>query len=537
MSRRQICNDGINKCDTGAADYEKSDENEKSSRIKIEAKRVRKSARIRRIRAWGADFSCPSSPSCPDSIERVAEGAFKAISGTLFGMNKPSPNIVVNAMAKKREDVRPVGFFKRDSGRLGIEIDGAAFLLPSGVDRVGQKSRVVVEGNSYNCNRVTSKQINSRYEKLEGYALRMISFSIAAKLSKRPWDGLEDDVDWGGDDNKNDRSKKNSVYKKKRPIVLYFNTRKQALLASAELRMLRSSRVARYQKQRGRIDCQGLEYSNYKYDNILDGDDEYSEIRILHLGQNDAFPKDIIKAKHMNAGKSVNKGDGERKSRRQIATDGVVYPSNGMIVIVGPSDADLWGGERRDGNDSRYVVPPVPRTVGSMQRLLARSSVEGVPTVVISPRITERTASNKGRGGFDQSRYQMSGTYGGAEPPTETPWILRDLIPPVFSWVGCASVVEGGGNNDDSRNISGAQRSSLSRVALTQTVMESGHPWHVFVTKQEGESDYEIREGNYRCVASTKTSSGRPTKGIIQDIVDHHDEFHSCKSTNKLGRQ
>ena len=34
MSRRQICNDGINKCNTGAADYEKSDENKKIAESK-----------------------------------------------------------------------------------------------------------------------------------------------------------------------------------------------------------------------------------------------------------------------------------------------------------------------------------------------------------------------------------------------------------------------------------------------------------------------------------------------------------------------
>lgn len=68
--------------------------------------------------------------------------------------------------------------------------------------------------------------------------------------------------------------------------------------------------------------------------------------------------------------------------------------------------------------------------------------------------------------------------------------------------------------------------SYLSRVAITQSVMEEGHPWHVFIVEnvnsirsKHGISNVHDRETNYHYIASTRPMAGRPSRMIILDII------------------
>jgi len=113
-------------------------------------------------------------------------------------------------------------------------------------------------------------------------------------------------------------------------------------------------------------------------------------------------------------------------------------------------------------------------------------------------------------------------------PKGPTPWILRDFIPPVFSWIGNSvelskrppSPVALQGSTEAQEDF---DFSYLSRVAITQSVMESGHPWHIYVVEQV----YSVRAGakltsrdtNYCYIASTRPNAGRPSSQIILDIL------------------
>lgn len=68
--------------------------------------------------------------------------------------------------------------------------------------------------------------------------------------------------------------------------------------------------------------------------------------------------------------------------------------------------------------------------------------------------------------------------------------------------------------------------SYLSRVAMTQSVMEEGHPWHMYVVEDvhkvrsiRGVSKMRGQERNYHYIASTMPRAGRPSRNIILDII------------------
>lgn len=79
----------------------------------------------------------------------------------------------------------------------------------------------------------------------------------------------------------------------------------------------------------------------------------------------------------------------------------------------------------------------------------------------------------------------------------------------------------------DQPTVSGI--SYLSRVAMTQSIMESGHPWHIYAVENiysvSSKSNKEVLgqshdlETNYHYVASTRPKAGRPSKKIILDIL------------------
>ena len=456
---------------------------------------------------WGVTHQDnPNTPNCPQTFDDVAQASFNAISSTIYNQQARDPNIIVNVMAESYMEKRPVGFMYgkdagRDVGRLGIEIDGARYLMD------GERKLFDLDGKSH--------MHKARVADLEGHALRRLSLMLAARLSSNPWEGLEvsESVD-GSYHDSGELIDNVNTRRKVRPVALYFNTIRQALLANLELRLLKQ------------------QSTSVIYDNI----------RILCMGQ-DTIPDDMVSGR--------NKYNSKQHRRTSDLLKGKVLPQNGIILIIQPSD---YNGEN---------LPPSPAvgSISALQGLLAKASVAKLPSIVISPRLTEHIHAGFGiSSGSDQSGYQQSSTYGGVEPPKgPTPWLLRDFIPPVFSWVGCvvplikrrpSLALSGLQVEPDSstekvlkdRNVGKVEveQRYFSRISMTQSVLESGHPWHLFaveeihsrtLVRKEGSrsgsersllsgffSHDENRKINHQYLASTSPSAGRPTSKVAREI-------------------
>lgn len=325
---------------------------------------------------WGVETIANPSlrPKCPDTIELVAESAFHAITSTLNCKNRLDPNIIDNLRAVSVTDKRPIAFAYwpegRDVGRLGIEIDGLRYLKTfekrNRSDDVRMKYTGDTDRQTIRNSNISPlyRKINQHEVNMEGRALRRFSIMLASRLSAFPWD-VED---------YNFEERIVTMSKNKRPIAIFFNTIRQALLASKELQLL-------------------LQRDDFHEDkrNI------YESIRILTLGQ-DEIPIDMTEAS-----KVEYKGGEKRKkcgTSRELCA-GTVTPEYGVILVIQPSDFN------------RESDPPSPSegTIQKLQRLLARGSISQLPVVLVSPRLTEQID----RKGIDQSGYQQSSTYGGIE--------------------------------------------------------------------------------------------------------------------------
>ncbi len=206
------------------------------------------------------------------------------------------------------------------------------------------------------------KKPSHREIEMEGRALRKMSLVLASKLSTRPWDGLE--YESNSFDPEMNLSETGT-----RPVALFFNTLRQALLASQELQLLQ------------------------KISKSVDEKMQYDNVRILCLGDDD-IPIDMTEA-------GTNDKKRKKRGRASALSKGTVNPHNGLILVVQPTDFN------------NEIKPPSPSvgTIHHLQRILARASIAQIPAIVISPRLTEQLHSS----GIEQSGYQQSSTYGGVE--------------------------------------------------------------------------------------------------------------------------
>jgi hypothetical protein len=349
-------------------------------------KKERKKETIQsRFEQWGVEtIDDPSQrPSCEGTMDAVAQAAFHAISSTLYGRNYLDPNIVSNAMAVSVADRRPVGFAYfpqgRDVGRLGIEIDGARFLMSDmhgsrKTENDERNDRIKRDLASYDLSKSINGRMTSQRQHehhilaMEGRALRRLSIVLASKLSQMPWEGMENREMYDGEGIVGEEPSS-------RPIALFFNTIRQALEASNELKLLQKVAALNGQK------------------------DLYHNVRILCMGQ-DEIPKDM-------ANPPTTDINGKRRRKWGISkelSEGRVDPTRGLVIIVQPTDLN---------NESSPPSPSIG-TVQQLQGLLAKSSIAQIPAVVMSPRLTEQF---DGRG-IEQSGYQQSSTYGGVEVRT-----------------------------------------------------------------------------------------------------------------------
>ena len=363
----------------------------------------------------------------PATLMDVVDHSFSAIAGTLYQTHAPDPNIASNAMSRSIFTQRPIRK-ARDAGRIGLEIDGVELLFPH------------------------------PYRVSSAAATRRFALLLAAKLSrKESWKSFEECED----------AMCNTL--DQRPIIVCFNTIKQALAASSELQQLRQLYFREQINQSG----------TSPYDKV--------KIQCIH----DEIPKEL----HL---------DPSQRRRNNGLIDGFVNATKGLILVVQPTDY----------NEEFKPPGPAIDSIGNFQKLAARATIEETPIVALSPRFL----SNKNAyGGWDQSGYQMSATYGGIEPPQgPTPWIMRDFTPPAFCWIANALPLARSGP----RRIDGmGEQCYLSRVALTQSVMDPGHLWNVFVAK-ECRRGTSMSPVDYVFLASTRSAAGRPPRAVLQRIVE-----------------
>ena len=240
---------------------------------------------------------------------------------------------------------------------------------------------------------------------------------------------------WDGFENDNTNTNTKPFH---RPVAVYFNTIKQSLVASQEMNLLRRA-------------------SNEKSHVSLE------QIMIKTLGQDKTIPT------HMKS---------KMDTRHRGLHKGTVDPTQGMLIIVQPTDY----------NDEFRPPGPAIGALGDLQQLTARAAAENLIVIVLSPRFLVMD-----HGHWDQSGYQQSSTFGGAEPAKgPTPWVLRDFTPPAYCWVG--------------NGVAGK-----TKIGLTQSVLHENHAWHVFCSGTDRQ---------YKYLASTKTSSGRPTAQIMKLIYE-----------------
>ncbi|EED95524.1 predicted protein [Thalassiosira pseudonana CCMP1335] len=494
-------------------------------RHRIEDKARARRRRQRNLDCWGVDSLAPprindisnslrsrmQSPTFPSTFDAVADETFNAIAGTICGLQRPDPNKVTNAMHKSVLDYRPThpawassrrwvdgddedGNKRRKApqsklqmidtpARMGIEIDGAAYLLSS----------YELADNSIQSDFLRGKSTD------EGRALRILSLEIARRLSV-PWDGFEE-------------AELNTSTASGRLVAVYFNSMEQTLMASNELRRLKQT------------------YSDRRDEEGLD------RIQIFCLGQH-TLPNCMIQQK--------------RKSKQSN------YKSKkGIVLIVKPTDYET---------DSPTTTIHT-NTIEKLQSILLQASASSVPAVVLSPRLTDlpplqqppttHPYKRTGPSGFEQSGFQRSSIYGGVEPPAgPTSWLLRDLVPPVYVWVGCSldmisksntagqrkraypslkslsetyrnqQLLDNTGGVDEVRLEDGVGNvgvySFYSRVVMTQSSMDTGHAYHLFAVEEKcisAESRNDVMwRSSYHYMGSTKASLGRPTSDVMRDV-------------------
>lgn len=382
-------------------------------------------------------------------LESVASAAQRAIDGVLDGSYEPNHGELNNVLQS------------HNRGRLGIEIDGARFLLTKGMKRTylertfiqSLDMKRIVARNALNHRKEqqflsfpervvrrsdpTEIEVNvfepssnhvfdklDRDSDLEDLGLRTFAFQLALCLSQNEKTTNGDFSNEGG-----------------RPVAVYFRNVRLTLLASRELQDLKK-----------KYDCPTI----------------FDEISVCCIGAD--LPESLV----ANGG-----GPTSHKERRSRLSKGVVDPSKGLVIVVGPSNNHL----------------------NSLQQLATSSTVKELPLVLISPRLGN---SHETLGG------EMASSYGGSETP-QHPWLLKDFMPPTFVWVADAT-------SDRSQ--------SLPRIALSRSVIDRDNSWHLFHSKvRDGISSFdeqmaECAYSEFHYFASIPSSVGRPSRDMIITLWD-----------------
>jgi hypothetical protein len=372
---------------------------------------------------WGVHVRS-HPPLYPHTLDQVVSHIFHAVAATLYGQQMPDPNVVRNIWQGDTLHGRRPTRARWDAGRIGIELDHVQALF--------------------------ARENSSSSSSSSASGIRKLSLLLAGKLATQPWDGYETNQ-FHSDTHRITKGEPT------RPIVLYFNTIKQALMASHELGILRR-----------------IEHETHATTTST-ASTRYDSVTILSLDREATIPESLCR-RPRRKGTSSNP-----------AVNGCVDPTRGLLILVQPTDYD-----------DEYRPPgPNVGSVERLQRLVAQAAIYQLPTVVLSPRYLKHPHFPEEA--YEQSGFQQSGYYGGVEPPKgPTPWVLRDFTPPVLSWIGNALPV--------------TRNARYRGVALWQSNLDEGHGWHVYGVPRMGGTTPDY-------LASTRTASGRPTQDVMRRVL------------------
>ncbi|VEU37091.1 unnamed protein product [Pseudo-nitzschia multistriata] len=252
-----------------------------------------------------------------------------------------------------------------------------------------------------------------------------------------------------------------------RPVALCFNTIKEALLARQEMQILQRD----WRKKSKR--------------------DAFGSVIIQTIS--DGIPKDLHPPK-----------TGKRKYRSLKNLS--VNATKGLLVVVQPTDFN------KDFDPAR----PSLHSLNDFQKVVASAYVVETPVVVISPRFLSYDEKDAPYNEINQSGFQQASFYGGIEPPRgPNLFILRDFSPPSYCWIGDALAV---GSGD------GYGKTLSSRLILKNSVMDEGHPWHMYASnRQQRRVSKTADSNNNNCssvyLGSTRSAAGRPTRALMERIL------------------
>jgi hypothetical protein len=545
-------------------------------------------------------YAHPAPPKMPQTIEDVASEAHRAISYTLYHKSKLDPKLVANAMSRLGPASYPPRVHKHNVGRLGIEIDTAECMLTTKGSGFSKDDAIVNErsGASSRDRALALFAINlgtqlcqspwSVEQQLHREAMMASVRNDRSALADNPFlaeaaapkqikaKAVKSDVlrvmeepqaqprRRAGRPRKENSLPKAAVPTlvvheipiEPRPVALYFNTMEETLTALRLLNEMKRQHNSKSQSQQP------------QHHPHLD------HIRIGCLGQ-DGIPQEMV---HRPDDSEKGEGTESTFQRRQPLREGCVDPTKGLIVVVQPTERNKFPPVPRISNTraqsspttmemgerQRQAANKISRPIGrprqgedrhlrhpssleSLQVLASQASMCQIPVVIVTPRLSYDRGVASSVGGLVS--HPSHHPYGGMEPPRPTPWLLADFTPPVYVWVGNAAthmqqqqLYPSNGSTQHFQKTQHQHHGYNTRIALTHSVMDERHPWHVFtvdmqtetsnksssnalpvaVARQSSTSSSALFASTY--VASTASEAGRPTRDILQALVSEYQQ-------------
>ena len=404
------------------------------------------------------DYSCKSvlnrrpNSYCPTDVSDVVDDCFDVIAGTLLGMSQPDPNISL-AYSASLWKTRPLRSPPQD-GRIGIEIDSAHLLFQHQRDHQSQLRSETRD----KVNREMRREPQGHQNKSimhEGRALRRLALLLATKLAmNEPWRQIE------GQERRKPEGTEAIDKSGTRPVVLVFNTRKEALLAAMEQKHLLQNKNA----LKDDIERQALRTAV----EVQCMDDDFPEILITTMTNSSSTPMTSSSRKEIS---SKTKSSSRKQQNPQYLDKAMlkdpVDPTKGLMLIVQPTDF------------THELLPPspTPYTLRSLQRCIACSYLEKVPVVVMSPRFVFDSVGGQYSSSDSSMAFQRADYFGGKEPARGMPWIMRDFFPPSYVWVGDALNGDDDGEGyEDTTSPQQRRRRVRRRTRQRPPPSSSSHP-------------------------------------------------------------
>ena len=437
-------------------------------------------------------------PSLPLSTKQ------STVANSVSSTSHSDPNVLQNMVYSDNIMMsrRPVRHPKHDMGRIGIELDWSVPVTTTSATTTGEnyEHRSSLEDHS---------------------TVRYASLLLAGKLSTRCFSKHSIVIS----KRKNSKipptpSPQQQETQALRPIVIYYNTVQQALVASRQLLQLKRLEIFRQQQE-------NLPTTSSIYDTI------YIRSLCQDIDIPDALINDTSDRHNISAA----------KLSRRLATGQMnpITAGTGMILIVQPTNY----------NDEFRPPGPSINVLESIQRLVSIAAIEQLPVIMISPRFlkgpqfSSSSASSASLSGhWDQSGYyQQSSLYAGLEPPPgPTPWILRDFTPPVFCYV--ANALSCKIPRDNSQHTSSDRKTYYrnmivkddvdgysyyySHLSLWQSVLHQGYGWNLFAAirhvpdTEDGRRPQSSSKLNYEWIGTSKNAAGRPTRQFMRRVWNEY---------------